>query len=206
MKINLPTQITITRLFLIPAIAIFYLTDWEWGKLIAVCLFVLAAVTDWIDGFIARKYNMVTDFGKLLDPIADKFLTLLGFILIVCDPTLLGKTLPVWLAVTIIFIATARDQYMGTLRLLFANKKIVLAADWYGKIKTATQMIALPLFMFYSFNLNLTDPFLTGIWDKIFMWAALSLICLATVLSAVSALNYTLKFTKALKLKQKQPA
>lgn len=201
MKINVPTQITIARLLLVPAIAVAYSPASQWGKLVAVCLFLLASATDWLDGFIARKKNIVTDLGKLLDPIADKFLTLMGFVLIVCDPLMVGndKILPIGIAVTIIFVATARDQYMGTLRLLFAKKNIVLAADWYGKIKTVTQMIALPMFMFYSFNLNFPTPFITGLWEDIYVWTALILIGLATILSVMSALNYTWRFTKALK-------
>ena len=100
----------------------------NWGKLIALALFILAAFTDWLDGTIARKYNMVTNTGKLLDPVADKMLVMLGFILILADPTwtqTFGEfdnfIFPYWFATLAVFVMLGRDVIMNSLRFIAAT-------------------------------------------------------------------------------------
>lgn len=136
--LNLPNQLTILRILLVPFILLcFYLPD-SWGMWIAVVLFLVAAATDTLDGRYARAHNMVTDFGKFMDPIADKLLVNSVLILL----TARGKVPPV---ATILFIA--REFAISGLRLVAAGKGVVLAAGSLGKIKTTLQDIALPFLM-----------------------------------------------------------
>ena len=134
---NLPNKLTILRMLLVPFIILcFYLPPW--GMWVGVVLFVVAAATDTIDGRYARSHNMVTDFGKFMDPIADKLLVNAVLIMLTGD----GRVHPV---VTILFIA--REFVISGLRLVAAGKGVVLAAGNLGKIKTTLQDISLPFLM-----------------------------------------------------------
>lgn len=150
---NLPNKLTVARMVAIPFfIACFYLPDWVMFEalgakvlvkyFIAAIIFILAYITDTLDGRIARKYNMVTDFGKLMDPIADKLLTAACMIMLigrdlmsVCD-----FLMPVF---TVIIIA--REFLISGIRLVAASRGKVIAAGVLGKIKTTVQAAALPL-------------------------------------------------------------
>jgi CDP-diacylglycerol--glycerol-3-phosphate 3-phosphatidyltransferase/cardiolipin synthase len=162
----------------LPAIFVFFLTDM---KLTAISIFVVAALTDFFDGFIARKYNLVSPVGKLLDPIADKMLFYSGLILIS-----LSGVLPTWASCTVFFIMLLRDFAVDCLRMLAGMKGIVLAANVWGKLKTAVSQIAVPYLMFQSFyNDNL-----------IFNIIGYSLIGLATALCLFSGIFYFAKNNK----------
>ena len=150
---NLPNKLTMARMAAIPFfIACFYLPDWVLFRLfgaeiltkhiIAGVIFILAYITDTLDGRIARKYNLVTDFGKLMDPIADKLLTAACMIMLInADLMSFGNFLmPVF---TVIIIA--REFVVSGMRLIAASKGIVMAAGVLGKIKTTVQSIALPV-------------------------------------------------------------
>lgn len=150
---NLPNKLTMARMAAIPFfIACFYLparqaftllgAGFEWRYLIAGLIFILAYVTDTLDGRIARKYNLVTDFGKLMDPIADKLLTAACMIMLigrgqmsVCD-----FLMPVFTVIVI-----AREFMISGMRLVAASKGRVMAAGTLGKIKTTLQSVALPM-------------------------------------------------------------
>ena len=135
---NLPNKLTILRIFLVPFIILCFYLPAAWGMWIAVVLFVGAAVTDTVDGRYARAHNMVTDFGKFMDPIADKLLVNAVLIMLTAE----GKVPAV---VTILFIA--REFVVSGLRLVAASRGVVLAAGSLGKIKTTLQDIALPFLM-----------------------------------------------------------
>lgn len=137
-NMNLPNKLTILRIFLVPFIILCFYLPAAWGMWIAVALFVAAAVTDTVDGRYARAHNMVTDFGKFMDPIADKLLVNAVLIMLTAE----GKVPAV---VTILFIA--REFVVSGLRLVAASRGVVLAAGSLGKIKTTLQDIALPFLM-----------------------------------------------------------
>lgn len=131
---NLPNKLTMLRVILIPFFVFFLLTDYvgEAGKWIALGIFAAASLTDMLDGKIARKRNLITNFGKFMDPIADKLLVCSALIAFVQ----LGL-LPAW----IVIILIAREFIVSGFRLVASDSGIVLAAGWWGKFKTAFQMI-----------------------------------------------------------------
>lgn len=132
---NLPNKLTIMRVVLVPFFIVCLL---YWNKYAALAIFIVASLTDWFDGRIARKYNLVSNFGKFLDPLADKLLVTSALVCFVQ----LGQ-LPAWVAIIVI----GRDLAVDGLRMMAASKNIVMAAGWSGKIKTAVTMVAICLMM-----------------------------------------------------------
>lgn len=145
---NLPNKLTVIRIFMIPLFLVLMLVPLEWGnlqllnssvpvaQLIGTIVFAVASFTDWLDGYIARRDNIVTNFGKFADPLADKMLVATAFIVLV------EKGLaPAWVVSVII----CRELAVTGLRLLLVKDGEVMAAAWPGKIKTVTQMLAIIL-------------------------------------------------------------
>lgn len=143
---NIPNRLTILRVIMIPVFIIFLMLDINNGRIIATIIFIVASLTDWLDGFIARKYDLVSNFGKFADPLADKILVCAALICLVE----LGD-IPAWIVVVII----AREFAVSGLRIIAASEQIVIAASWWGKIKTVTQMIAIITTLFNSYQLNI---------------------------------------------------
>ena len=133
MKMNLPNKLTLVRIALIPVFVLLMYFENLWCQLAAALIFIAASITDYLDGEIARKNNLVTNFGKFADPIADKMLVMSAFIMLVAQ----GR-MPAW--VCIIFLA--REFAVSGFRLVAAGGGKVIAAGMLGKIKTVTQMIA----------------------------------------------------------------
>lgn len=132
---NIANKITLVRIFLVPVFVLFMLTDFtEYNSLIAFIVFVIATITDKIDGTIARKKNLVTDFGKFLDPIADKLLVSSALICLTAD-----GTLPAWITIVII----GREFIISAFRLVCADTGKTVAATWWGKSKTIAQMVTI---------------------------------------------------------------
>ena len=175
---NLPNKLTLFRIILIPFFLFFLLTDYcgNAGKFIALGIFAVASLTDMLDGKIARKYNLITNFGKFMDPIADKLLVSSAFIAFVQM-----NLLPAW--IVIIFIA--REFIISGFRLVASDAGIVLAASWWGKFKTAFQMIMCLLLI-----INLDYPVINVI-EQIFIYASLAL-------SIVSLIDYLVKNRKVI--------
>ncbi|MCM3699071.1 CDP-diacylglycerol--glycerol-3-phosphate 3-phosphatidyltransferase [Paenibacillus macerans] len=184
---NLPNRITLTRIFMIPVMLLFLLLDAGWlsyelvvgaytlpvHQLIAAVLFIVAASTDGIDGYIARKYNLVTNLGKLLDPLADKLLVstvLIGLVSLgLCNA---------WIAVIII----AREFAVTGLREVALLEGSVIAASKWGKAKTITQIIAITALLLNNFPFAwLNIPF-----DDIAIW-------LAAIITIYSGIDYFVK-------------
>lgn len=151
---NIPNKITISRILLIPIFIIILSISFNWGAwdignetlpithFVATIIFVIAAVTDWFDGYYARKHQLITNLGKFLDPLADKLLVSAALILLVE----LGLA-PAWIVIIII----SRELAVTGLRLVAAGAGIVLAAGNMGKLKTATQMLAITLLLLHNY-------------------------------------------------------
>lgn len=147
---NLPNKISISRIVMVPVImALYLITAIPYGKLIAFFLFIIASVTDFLDGYIARKYNQVTDTGKFLDPIADKLLVMAGVLIIMVD-----AILPLYVYIIVCAMIFARDYLVNSLRQVASTKGVVIAADKSGKIKTLLLDIALCGMMLLGANLQ----------------------------------------------------
>ena len=137
---NIPNKLTIIRICMIPVFLVFTLANVfgpDVDKWVAVVIFLLASLTDFADGKIARRYNLVTNFGKFMDPLADKLLVCSALI------CLSGTKIPVWIVIVII----AREFIISGFRLIAADQGIVIAAGWWGKIKTTVQMIMIPVLL-----------------------------------------------------------
>lgn len=183
---NLPNKLSLSRLIITPIMMFFYLATFiPYGKFVALGLFVIGAFTDFLDGHIARKYNLVTDMGKFLDPIADKLLVTTALILVAVDGIIMS---PFGAIVLAIFVG--RDLAVDMLRLVASSKGIVIAADKLGKYKTFSQDIALPMLILYS---ALTLLSINATILTIFMWVAYGFLILATLLTIISLINYLIK-------------
>lgn len=187
---NLPNKLTCMRLILIPFMMFFYLADfipWGIGKIVALMIFAAAELTDWFDGRIARKRNLITNLGKFLDPIADKILTTIALILLIVDHTIAHP----W-GVIVAAIIIAREFAISTMRILAAKQGVVLAADWWGKVKTFVFMCTLPVFVLISyFN---SAPFVLNavVYNIILVIAYLGLIA-SVFFTVMSGINYLIK-------------
>ena len=134
---NLPNKLTLFRVCLIPFFFFFFLANITGAsdKYIAVAIFIVASLTDFLDGKIARKYNLVTNFGKFMDPLADKLLVCSALI------CLIGDKLYPWIVIIII----SREFIISGFRLIASDNGVVIAASWWGKFKTTSQMIMIIL-------------------------------------------------------------
>lgn len=170
---NLPNKLTIARVLMIPIFLVFLLNDFagEWSNEIAAAIFIIASLTDWLDGSIARKKNIVTNFGKFMDPLADKLLVcsaLIAFIEL--------EYLPCWIVIVII----SREFIISGFRLVAADKGVVIAASYWGKFKTVFQMIMIIVLIF-----KLDVPYI-GIVETILIYTAL-------ILTVISLVDYLIK-------------
>ena len=182
-SMTLPTKITIVRLIMIPLILVCYCLQplYEYLFIITALLFIIASLTDYLDGHIARKYNMVSDLGKLLDPIADKVLVAAGLFILV-DGNYIPEIPYIELICSVVIIA--REFMIGVLRQVAALKGVALAADKLGKIKTATTMFGLT-FLLCSAN--------DALVFRIFRYVGIVLFILATLFTVISGVNYIVK-------------
>ena len=130
---NLPNKLSLLRICMIPFFVVFALIEEPWAQLVALAIFVIASLTDMLDGKIARKYNLVTNFGKFIDPIADKLLVMSALIVLVEQ----GR-MPGWICI----LMMAREFLISGFRLVAADSGKVIAAGWLGKVKTVLQMTA----------------------------------------------------------------
>lgn len=136
---NTPNKLTILRTCLIPVFIVVYLIPAiPFNNYIAAFIFIAAAITDFFDGFLARKYNLVTNFGKFLDPLADKLLVNLALLCFLIVP---DNPVPAW----VVFVIIARDFIINGFRLVASDNGVIIAADYWGKVKTAVQMVMVAL-------------------------------------------------------------
>ncbi|MBQ8087262.1 MAG: CDP-diacylglycerol--glycerol-3-phosphate 3-phosphatidyltransferase [Clostridia bacterium] len=135
---NLPNRLSMLRMLMVPVFVAFALVDAQWAQWVALLLFCLASITDMLDGQIARRRNLVTNFGKFIDPIADKLLVMSAQVVLVGQGRLAS-----WLCI----IMLAREFAVSGFRLVAANSGNVIAAGWLGKIKTVLQMASIILLL-----------------------------------------------------------
>ncbi len=167
---NLPNKLTMFRVILIPFFVLFMLVPiTPYDKWIALGIFILASLTDLLDGKIARKYNLITDFGKFMDPLADKLLVCSALICLVSL-----ERIPTWIVIVII----AREFIISGFRLVASDNGVVIAASYWGKFKTTFQMVMICLMI--------ADIEAISIFTTIIMWIAL-------VLTVVSLIDYLVK-------------
>jgi CDP-diacylglycerol--glycerol-3-phosphate 3-phosphatidyltransferase len=144
-KMNVPNTLSLIRVLLVPAfvLSLILMRNIElWGSAVPTLIYVLTALTDMLDGKIARKYNLVTDFGKFIDPLADKFMVISSQIAILVWMLLLGKTTLALVFVWVVIVILLRELGVTSLRLVVAGKSgIVVAASMLGKMKTVSQML-----------------------------------------------------------------
>lgn len=156
---NLPNKITISRIFLIPLFLIVLTINFDWGEinignntlpvtqLVGSIIFIIASLTDWLDGYIARKYNLITNMGKFLDPLADKLLVSAAFIMLIEL-----QIAPAWIIIVII----SREFAITGFRLVASGEGVVLAASSMGKLKTVSQILAVIFLMLNNFPFSYT--------------------------------------------------
>ena len=198
---NTPNKITLSRLLLLPLIIFFYLADFiPFARLVSAVLFIVACLTDSLDGHLARKNNQVTTLGKFFDTIADKVLIMTGMILIIAVPISTGVAVvwPTWLGVVCIIIMLAREFIISALRQIAASQGIVLAAEKSGKIKATIQYVSVSLYFIYAFILTdivkIADmPDKTG---AIINFILMIILCVATFLTIYSGVGYLIRNRK----------
>lgn len=174
---NLPNKLTIFRVCCIPFFVAFMLIESiPMHNYIAVTIFIFASITDFLDGYIARKEHLISNFGKFMDPLADKMLVCSAMI------CLSGDKIPAWVVVIII----SRELFISGFRILAADQNIVLAASWWGKFKTAFQMIMIIV-------LIVDIPY------RFFDILGLILIYISLALTIISLIDYVAKNSSVLK-------
>lgn len=169
---NIPNQLTTLRVILIPVFMFFYTSNFTAGNVIAAIVFIVASLTDFLDGLLARKWNLVTNFGKIMDPFADKLLVLTALIYLA-----ISGIIPGWPVIIII----GRELLVTSLRALAADNGIILAARNLGKFKTVSQMFAI-IFLILGWQL-----------------VGSILLYIAVALTIISLVDYLVQLSKSIK-------
>ena len=175
---NLANKITLLRILMVPIFMVLMLVEFPYHMEAALVVFLLASLTDKLDGYLARKYNMITDFGKFIDPLADKLLVTGAFVVLIQ----LGR-IESW----IVFVILAREFAVTGLRSLAAAQNIIIAASNYGKVKTVIQIIAIVILLLNNYPFSLINLPI----DVIMVYTTL-------VITILSGLDYFLKNIKVL--------
>ncbi len=178
---NLPNKLTTLRVIMIPFFVFFMLVNLSEyigaaGKYIAVAIFIIASFTDFLDGYLARRDNLVTNFGKFMDPLADKLLVCSALICLVET-----NQLAAWVVIVII----AREFIISGFRLVASDNGVVIAASYWGKFKTVSQMIMIVLLI-------------VDIQNTAVQYVTIAITYIAVILTVVSLIDYMLKNKKVL--------
>ena len=194
---NLANKLTMIRIFLVPVFLVFItVKDIPYGSIIATVIFIIASLTDQLDGYIARSRNQITNFGKFMDPLADKLLVTAALVSLVEL-----KLVPGWAVVVIL----AREFAVSGLRTLAASDGIVIAASWWGKIKTVTQMIAI-IILLLKVNINTSanaisfvnnNSFLSGF----FTYVTETIMFKSVLITIISGIDYFVKNRHVISMK-----
>lgn len=179
---NLPNKLTLMRIALTPVFMAAMLVEFPHHHLVALILFIIASITDWLDGYLARKNNQVTNFGKFCDPLADKMLTTAAFLAFMAKGWGIGIE---W----VLFIVLLREFAVSALRLVAvtSNAKKVIAANLWGKMKTVSQIVSIivGIALLYCLDWNASSVFFTTMH-----WLFTSILWVSAILAVVSGVIY----------------
>jgi len=185
--LNLPNILSLSRVAFLFVIAGLMFVPVKGAVLAALVLFIVAALTDWLDGYVARRFNKITDFGKLMDALADKILMVGTFVALIAIPGFLP-----WWSLFLILIIIGREFLITGLRLVAASRGVVLAAEKGGKVKTVFQIVAAGvLLLAYSL---LQDFGMAGGVMRGFYWLGMALFVIAAGLTLHSGFTYMTKY------------
>lgn len=180
---NLANKITMARILMIPLFMIAYMCDFKYNELVSCIIFALASLTDGIDGYVARNYKMVTDFGKFIDPLADKLLIATALICFVST-----DEIPAYMAVIII----AREFIVTGLRTVAMSKGVVIAASMTGKIKTCIQIAAVISVFLFGYSSPYGEDLLLSISNNAYSVGEIAMF-IATLFTFYSGVEYLAK-------------
>ena len=190
--LNLPNTLSLVRVLLVPAFVLTLLLMRDvavWGLVVPSVIFVVTAFTDMLDGHIARKYNLITDFGKFIDPLADKFMILGSQVAILAHLFMNGESTEGLVFVWVVLIILLRELGVTSLRLVVAGKSgIVVAASLLGKLKTVSQMVGTLVIILEP----LVFPFCSE--NHIAAYIAMGVMCFTTVFSGLDYLRAYLPY------------
>ncbi len=189
---NLPNKLSLMRVIMVPLFMVVIIVPFSflpdtWSRIIGAAIFILTALTDMLDGMIARKCNMITDFGKFIDPLADKFM-IFGAMLAILTRYEYLRGIFVWVALIVIF----RELAITSMRLIVSsNANIVIAAKWLGKVKTVTQIICVITILLEPVIIPQSSP----LHDMyLFSYITMALMTIMTIWSGVSYMKSYWKY------------
>jgi len=195
---NLPNKLTISRVVMIPLFVLFFYLNFSGHYFCSLAVFAIASFTDFLDGYLARKYKLVTNLGKFLDPVADKVLVASAMIVMLTEPYFFTQYLGDWALICAgccVAVILARELIVSGFRMVAADARVVIAADKIGKFKTVFQMLSLiALLSFASFG-----EFFDGTAIKVLNYVGLIAFAIATLLTVISGANYLIKNRHVLK-------
>jgi CDP-diacylglycerol--glycerol-3-phosphate 3-phosphatidyltransferase len=176
-KNNLPMVLTYARAGAAPIILGILMSGWPFAGWLSAVLFALASLTDWLDGYFARRYKVESNMGRFMDPIADKILVLGAIVMLLA----MGRVDPI-----MVFLFLARDIFIGGIRSVAAANNLIIAAKPFGKWKTAFQMVAIPCLLVYEplFGIPIGDVGYFGLW-------------ISVGLSLISGAEYTIGYYRS---------
>lgn len=198
--LNLPNKLTIARMVMIPVFILFFYLNFAGHYFVALAVFAVASFTDLLDGRIARKYKLVTNLGKFLDPIADKILVSAALIVLLTVPGFFTVYLGNWAIIAggcCVAVIFGRELLVSGFRMVAADAGIVIAADKIGKFKTVSQDIAVVLLLAFG---GFYELFPQSLAVEIINYVGLAIFAVAAVLTIVSGINYIVKNIAVLKV------
>ena len=181
---NTPNKLTVLRMILVPVFMVLMMFDDLTMQMSGLLVFIVASITDWLDGYLARRDNLVSDFGKFMDPLADKMLTTAAF-LVIMEKDFISS----WVLLIILF----REFLVSGIRLVAAGEGKVIAASIWGKAKTVSQMIAI-IASLLLMNVSMFTPGVTYIAVNVLVWVS-------TILTLISGADYLIKNIEFIKTK-----
>ncbi len=198
--LNLPNKLTIARMVMIPVFILFFYLNFAGHYFVALAVFAVASFTDLLDGRIARKYKLVTNLGKFLDPIADKILVSAALIVLLTVPGFFTVYLGNWVIIAggcCVAVIFGRELLVSGFRMVAADAGIVIAADKIGKFKTVSQDIAVVLLLAFG---GFYELFPQSLAVEIINYVGLAIFAVAAVLTIISGINYIVKNIAVLKV------
>lgn len=195
---NLPNKLTISRVVMIPLFVLFFYLDFTGHYFCSLAVFAIASFTDFLDGYLARKYKLVTNLGKFLDPVADKVLVAAAMIIMLTKPHFFTAYLDNWALICAgccVAVILARELIVSGFRMVAADARVVIAADKVGKFKTVFQMVSLIILLVFAGF----EEFFGGTVMQVLNYIGLILFAIATLLTVISGTNYLIKNRHVLK-------